>query len=131
MTADFNNDGHLDLATANPDDGTVSVLLGDGQGGFGAAINSAVGCHGYHRLASRSPTSTTTAISTWRWHPTDGLGGSCRVNFLLGNGDGTFQTPVTLTNDRALRSRRLRATSTTTATATSWSSSNDPEWDYG
>ena len=38
--ADFNNDNHLDLAAANGD-GTLSVLLGDGRGGFRAAIASA------------------------------------------------------------------------------------------
>src|SRR5215204_2130442 len=41
VTADFNNDGHLDLATADPGSHSVSVLLGDGGGGFGAAIDSA------------------------------------------------------------------------------------------
>src|SRR4051812_31649832 len=34
VTGDFNHDSKLDLATANYDDGTVSVLLGDGLGGF-------------------------------------------------------------------------------------------------
>src|SRR2546423_1176460 len=43
VTGDFNNDSKLDLVTANHDDGTVSVLLGDGLGGFGAARQSAVG----------------------------------------------------------------------------------------
>ncbi len=43
VTADFNNDGHLDLATANAGDSTVSVLLGDGEGGFGAASHFAAG----------------------------------------------------------------------------------------
>src|SRR5215207_9253799 len=43
VAADFNNDGRLDLATANAGSNSVSVLLGDGQGGFGAAINSAAG----------------------------------------------------------------------------------------
>ena len=42
-TADFNNDGHLDLATANIDTSTVSVLLGDGAGGFAAASQFGVG----------------------------------------------------------------------------------------
>src|SRR5262245_26408097 len=42
VSGDVNNDGHLDLATAN-NDGTVSVLLGDGLGGFGVALQSAVG----------------------------------------------------------------------------------------
>src|SRR5262249_47198317 len=34
VTADFNGDGHADLATANSASGNVSVLLGDGAGGF-------------------------------------------------------------------------------------------------
>jgi len=34
ITADFNQDGRLDLADSNRADGTVSVLLGDGRGKF-------------------------------------------------------------------------------------------------
>ncbi len=37
---DFNGDGKADLAVANQSDGTVSVLLGDGAGGFTAASGS-------------------------------------------------------------------------------------------
>jgi hypothetical protein len=33
-SADFNKDGHPDIVTTNLDDGTVSILLGDGKGGF-------------------------------------------------------------------------------------------------
>jgi hypothetical protein len=53
VTGDFNGDGHLDVATLNlvdgiPDTrGTVSVLPGNGAGGFGAAINSDVGANFY------------------------------------------------------------------------------------
>src|SRR4051812_30808321 len=42
-TADFNHDGRLDLATANYGDDTVSVLLGNSQGGFGAANHFVAG----------------------------------------------------------------------------------------
>jgi hypothetical protein len=38
-TGDFNADGKLDLATANPGSGNVSVLLGDGAGGFSTPMN--------------------------------------------------------------------------------------------
>ncbi|MBC7931592.1 MAG: VCBS repeat-containing protein [Rubrivivax sp.] len=31
---DFNEDGHLDITTSNNNDNSVSVLLGDGRGGF-------------------------------------------------------------------------------------------------
>ncbi len=39
-TADFNHDGHADIVTTNLDDGTVSVMLGDGKGGFRNASGS-------------------------------------------------------------------------------------------
>jgi len=38
--ADFNNDGKLDIVTANEHSGDASVLLGDGKGGFSAAPGS-------------------------------------------------------------------------------------------
>jgi hypothetical protein len=41
-TADFNRDGHPDIVTTNLDDGTVSILLGDGKGGFTPAPGSPV-----------------------------------------------------------------------------------------
>jgi hypothetical protein len=43
--ADFNGDGNLDLAVANSEylDNTVSVLLGDGNGGFAAAVDFPTG----------------------------------------------------------------------------------------
>ena len=40
---DFNNDGFLDLATANFNDGTISVLLGNGDSTFQNAINYTAG----------------------------------------------------------------------------------------
>jgi uncharacterized protein (TIGR03437 family) len=40
VAADFNKDGKLDLAVANATDGTVTVLLGSGSGGFTAAPGS-------------------------------------------------------------------------------------------
>src|SRR5688572_4063308 len=40
---DLDGDGALDLATANQASNSVSVLLGNGQGAFGAAVSYAVG----------------------------------------------------------------------------------------
>src|ERR1035437_368774 len=42
-TADFNGDGKIDLAVANSGSNTVSVLLGDGSGGFGVKTDFATG----------------------------------------------------------------------------------------
>jgi hypothetical protein len=39
-TADFDHDGHADIVTTNLDDGTVSILLGDGRGGLRNAPGS-------------------------------------------------------------------------------------------
>jgi hypothetical protein len=39
-SADFNHDGHPDVVTTNLDDGTVTILLGDGKGGFSSAHGS-------------------------------------------------------------------------------------------
>jgi len=60
LTGDFNGDGHLDLATGNPlsetqdQSATVSVLLGDGAGGFGAAIDSFPLAYGFNRISHRN-----------------------------------------------------------------------------
>src|SRR5438445_13524919 len=42
---DFNGDGKQDLAVANSN--TVSILLGDGTGGFSAPTDFAVGAYAY------------------------------------------------------------------------------------
>lgn len=83
-TADFNNDGRLDLATADTGGNAVSALLGNGQGGFSAASHFAVS-------APRS-----LAVSDFN---SDGKIDLAVANFngvslLLGNGDGTLRPPV-------------------------------------
>ncbi len=40
VLGDMNADGHCDIVTANSDDNSVSVLLGDGRGGFSPAVGS-------------------------------------------------------------------------------------------
>jgi hypothetical protein len=43
VTADFDGDGHADVATCDYNGNTITVLLGNGAGGFGAPITLAVG----------------------------------------------------------------------------------------
>jgi hypothetical protein len=43
VAGDFNHDGMMDLAAANFNDGTVSVLLGNGDGTFQNARNYVAG----------------------------------------------------------------------------------------
>src|ERR1035438_4809239 len=83
---DFNGDGKLDLAVDNPGSpGTVSMLLGNGDGTFQAPVNSAAG-----------PGSHSLVVGDFNG---DGkldlaMGANGAVTVLLGNGDGTFQAPI-------------------------------------
>lgn len=86
-TGDFNNDDRLDLVTANHWDNTVSVRLGDGQGGFGPANNLTVGSNPRSVAIGDFNGDTIDDISTAN-------GGSGDVSVLLSNENGTFQTAV-------------------------------------
>jgi uncharacterized repeat protein (TIGR01451 family) len=86
---DFNGDGWPDLVTANQSDGTVSILLSNGDGTFGnhrdfpacpapfVVLAADFNNDGITDLAVSSATTTEVCI-------------------LLGNGDGTFQAPLSL-----------------------------------
>jgi len=85
VVGDFNRDGNLDLAIANYDDNTVSVLLGEGNGTFTPAPGSpiSVGSEPY-ALATGDFTGngkTDLAVANF---------GDNTVSVLLGNGSGGF-----------------------------------------
>ena len=90
VAGDFSSDGNLDLAVANYSysSGTVSVLLGNGDGTFQAQKSYNVGTHPYsitadHFAGQANPLDL--AVANY---------GSSNVSVLMGNGDGTFQTAV-------------------------------------
>src|ERR1022692_1183963 len=88
---DFNGDGKIDMAVANSNAsdiiGSVSVLLGNGDGTFQPAVNYGTG---------RGPISVVVGDfnGDGRADLAVANGYSDYVSILLGNGDGTFQSAV-------------------------------------
>jgi hypothetical protein len=94
---DFRGDGMVDIVTANAGSHDVSVLLGNGDGTFQTAVNMPVG-----------PIPDSVAVADFAGDGRLGIvtanqaiGAEGTVSVLLGNGDGTFQSAVTLSLDNA------------------------------
>jgi Big-like domain-containing protein/VCBS repeat protein/FG-GAP repeat protein len=91
--ADLNGDGKPDIVMTNFLSNTVGVLLGNGDGTFQSAVT-------YH--AGDTPSAVAIADVNGDGKPDlivgaspSGWGGKGQIAVLLGNGDGTFQSPVT------------------------------------
>ncbi|MDT5293264.1 MAG: hypothetical protein QOJ76_144, partial [Acidobacteriota bacterium] len=101
VTRDFNGDGKLDLAAAVAGSGDISVLLGNGAGGFGAPNNIPLGGQ-----PNSGPVSITSAdfngdgiadLATANiLTPPDQIFFTHSASILLGDGAGGFGAPVTL-----------------------------------
>lgn len=87
--ADVNGDGKRDMVTANCGSGTVSVLLGNGDGTFQLAET--------YDSGGQAPLAIAIADVNRDGKPDIVVAnsGSGTVGVLLGNGDGTFQPAVT------------------------------------
>jgi hypothetical protein len=87
VSADFNSDGRIDLATANSSGSSVSVMLGNADGTFQAAQTSATGAGplslavGDFNADGKLDLVTVNAVD---------------VSVLLGNGNGNFQAPASI-----------------------------------
>lgn len=103
-TADFNNDGKADLATANfaGSSNNVSILLGNGIGVFAAAVNFGVG-------TGLNPISLTSADFNNDGNADLAIANynSANIAVLIGNGAGSFAAAVNYTvgnNPRSISS---------------------------
>jgi VCBS repeat protein/HYDIN/CFA65/VesB family protein len=92
VSADFNGDGHADIATASVDaDGGLAVFLGTGSGTFGPPISSFVGVNGLNlgpMVAgdfNRDGKSDLVVVSE------DNANNVSPMYVLLSQGDGTFK----------------------------------------
>jgi hypothetical protein len=102
VTGDFNNDGHLDFAVVsgtlggdcNFNPGTLSIFLGNGAGGFTLkASYSEIGAPANNEIANGLIAADLRGnghLDIIAIDPNNGL------DVFLGNGDGTFQTPVAI-----------------------------------
>ena len=91
VSADVNHDGKPDLITANSGDGTVSVLLSNGNGTFQSATNYAVGA---------GPGVLTVSDFNGDGEPDIVVGNQTanEIRILLGNGNGTFQPALRISS---------------------------------
>jgi len=85
VTADFNNDGKLDLAVIDVSTRNVAVLLGNGDGTFQPPQHVPVSYPIYIATADLNGDGKADLVVL-------GWGASAYVTVLLGNGDGTFSS---------------------------------------
>ena len=96
---DFNSDGALDLAVANAGtQDSVSVLLGNGKGGFQTALIYSSGGAFAHAIVvgdfNGDGAPDLAVVNGCATYANLTCSESGSVGVLLGNGDGTFQPPV-------------------------------------
>jgi hypothetical protein len=88
---DFNHDGKLDLAAVNEFGADVSVLLGNGDGTYQARTDIEIGVKPYDLIVADVNGDGNPDILT----ADQSVGYQGSVSVLLGNGNGTFQAPLT------------------------------------
>ncbi len=102
--ADVNGDGKTDILTANcgPEScapysygGTVGVLLGNGDGTFQAATSYGAGNSPFAISVADTNGDGFPDAVVGNWGVAFGADGNYDLTILLGNGDGTFQPPIT------------------------------------
>ncbi len=96
---DFNGDGKLDIVTANEDTDNISLLLGNGNGTFGAATT-------YGLAGGDDPVSVAVADfnGDGKLDVVTANSQSNNLSLLLGNGAGGFGSPTNIAVGTALRS---------------------------
>ncbi|MEI7902314.1 MAG: VCBS repeat-containing protein [bacterium] len=100
VVADFNLDQRADMATANADDGTVTILLGQENGTFAPGRHYLVGTYPDSLVVGDFDQNDTLDIVTANGNGWNQPGS---LSFLPGRGDGTFGTAITFAVGRGPR----------------------------
>jgi uncharacterized repeat protein (TIGR01451 family) len=98
LTGDFNGDGKMDIAVGNAGSNDVSILLGNGDGTFKAAVSFAAGLSPQQMAGGdfNGDGKLDLVVS----NSGDGAAVLGSITLLLGKGDGTFQAPATIAADK-------------------------------
>jgi len=94
---DFNGDGQVDLAATNQRDGTVSILLGNGDGTFKTKLDGAVGWNPVAIVVGDFNGDGKLDVAVANAGSGYGSTTSGTVSIMLGNGDGTFHAATNYT----------------------------------
>ena len=120
VTADFNHDGKADIATLNTNDRTITLLFGDGTGGFTPAPSSSP-------ISASGMTAMATGDFNGDGIPDLALTGVFGTEVLLGDGAGMFTKASGLTGAYSNFSGAVQLSPTSTATGSSiWPSETSP-----
>jgi uncharacterized repeat protein (TIGR01451 family) len=97
VVADFNGDGKPDIAVANNGSGNISILLGNGNGTFRAAVDFDAGI-AFPFSVAVDDFNGDGKLDLAVFQPRDpNTLAAAALSVLLGNGDGSFRAPQTMT----------------------------------